>query len=102
MHEVTCHLKCKAHRVVLPHSFYHAILIILQEEDSRVIYLLILLEPVKNPRAAVRAQGMANPGFLLADKETSAACIERQEPRLSYSLEAHPLWKAGTDLVPVF
>lgn len=66
------------------------------------IYLLILLEPVKNPGAAVRPWGMANPGFLLADKETRAACIERQEPRLSYSPEAHPLWKAGTDLVPVF
>lgn len=34
VHEVTCHLKGKAHWVVLPHSFHHAVLVILRDIDD--------------------------------------------------------------------
>ena len=118
MHEVTGHLKRKAHRVVLPHSFYHAILIVLQEEDPRVIYLLITLGPGRTPDQqrlfCISARGFSpqqsgspgqrsersgdgQPWLSACRQETSAACVVFTEPRLSSSLEACPLRKAGRD-----
>lgn len=94
VHEVTRHLECKAHRVVLPHSLHHASLIVLQEEDPRVIYLLVTLGPVTMPRTSSQST-VANPGFLLTGRNVPLLGTEIQEPIISYFLEVHPLWKGG-------
>lgn len=94
MHEVTRHLKSKAHRVVLPHRFHHASLIVLQEEDPRVIYVLVTPGLVTMPWTSSQST-VAIPGFLLTGRNVPLMGTETQEPRVYYFLEVHPLWKKG-------
>lgn len=63
VHEVTCHLKGKAHRIVLPHSFHHPVLVILQEKDPGVSYVPVMLGPVRIPASTQSTLGTADPAF---------------------------------------
>lgn len=76
VHEVARHLKRKAHRVVLPHSFYHTSLIILQGEHPRVT------DPITpRPVAMHHCSSHSTVGWLilLADQDTWASKYKNRE-----------------------
>lgn len=86
VHEVTRHLKRKAHWVVLPHSFYHTGLIILQGEHPRVTDPHCAQSSGDAPEQQSQHSGMANPAC-----RAGHVGIEIQEPGISDGLDAHLL-----------
>ena len=86
VHEVAHHLKRKAHRVVLPHSFYHTSLIILQGEHPRVTDPHYTQTCGDAPLQQSQHSGMANPAC-----RPGHMGIEIQEPGISEGLEVHLL-----------